>query len=151
MKKINKKGFTLVELLAVVVILGVLLMIAVPSVTNIINSSRDKAFLSQAKLAVENVETSLSMASDSEKPTDSCDIPITSIKLDRGSWDGYEGNVTVQKLPAADSDGKMYSVTINLSDGTRSVTGKTLAGITGVDSSYAAATTPTANSCTFYK
>ena len=151
MKKINKKGFTLVELLAVVVILGVLLMIAVPSVTNIINSSRDKAFLSQAKLAVENVETYLSIASDSDKPADSCDIPITSIKLDRGSWDGYNGKVTVTKLSGANTDGKMYEVTITLSDGTRSVTDKTLKGITGVDATYAAATTPTANSCTFYK
>ena len=52
MKKINKKGFTLVELLAVIVILGVLLLIAVPSVNNIINNSRKKAFLSQVKLAV---------------------------------------------------------------------------------------------------
>ena len=36
----NKKGFTLVELLAVIVILGVLLMIAVPAVQNVIKKAK---------------------------------------------------------------------------------------------------------------
>lgn len=45
----NKKGFTLVELLAVIVILAVILLIAVPSVSRLISSSRDNAYVLTAK------------------------------------------------------------------------------------------------------
>ena len=38
----NEKGLTLVELLAVIVILGIIAAIAVPSIGNIIDNSRDK-------------------------------------------------------------------------------------------------------------
>ena len=41
----NNEGFTLVEILAVIVILGVLMIIAIPSVTEYISGSRDNSFL----------------------------------------------------------------------------------------------------------
>lgn len=40
----NKKGFTLIEMIAVIVIIGVLLLIAIPSVSSIIFSSRDNGY-----------------------------------------------------------------------------------------------------------
>lgn len=55
MKK-NKKGFTLVELLAVIVILGVLLIIAVPAVTRLISSSRQGAADDQALMVLKSLE-----------------------------------------------------------------------------------------------
>ena len=43
------RGFTLVELLAVIVILAVILVIAVPKVSEVINSSKKASFESSAK------------------------------------------------------------------------------------------------------
>jgi len=44
----NEKGLSLVELLAVIVILGIVAAIAVPAIGNIINNSRDKGEISDA-------------------------------------------------------------------------------------------------------
>lgn len=49
----NKKGFTLVELLAVIVILGVLLMIAVPAIQNVIKKTKNNATQKQAELFID--------------------------------------------------------------------------------------------------
>lgn len=106
MKKINKKGFTLVELLAVIVILGVLLLIAVPSVNNIITNSRKKAFLSQVKLAVENVQTTASIEKESISGT--CYIKISDIDLDRGVWSNNTGYIEVKKTTSGDLEIKPY-------------------------------------------
>jgi len=46
MKKLNKKGFTLVELLAVIVLLGIVAVAAITSVTSLINSNKKKTFVS---------------------------------------------------------------------------------------------------------
>ena len=49
----NKKEFTLVELLAVIVILGVLLIIAVPAVQNVIKKTKNNATQKQAELFID--------------------------------------------------------------------------------------------------
>lgn len=43
----NKKGFTLVELLAAIVILGLLTLITVPAVTKIVKDNKNDLYLSQ--------------------------------------------------------------------------------------------------------
>ena len=43
MKRLNRKGFTLVELLAVIIILAIVVGITIPAVLNTINSSRKQA------------------------------------------------------------------------------------------------------------
>ena len=55
MKKRN--GFTLVELLAVIVILAIILVIAVPSIMNTIDDAKKGSFESSAKLIAANAET----------------------------------------------------------------------------------------------
>ena len=46
----NKKGFTLVELLAVIVILGVILLIAVPKIISTIDNAKLSTLESTAKM-----------------------------------------------------------------------------------------------------
>ena len=52
MKELNKRGFTLVELLVVIVILGVIMSIAIPSITSSIERSKDKQKTQIIKLIV---------------------------------------------------------------------------------------------------
>lgn len=55
MKK-NNKGFTLVELLAVIVILAIIMVIAVMSINEVINASRAKAFNETMNVIVANAK-----------------------------------------------------------------------------------------------
>jgi len=52
----DKKGFTLVELLAVIVILAIILVIAVPQIIKTIDESRNGALISSAKLIAASAE-----------------------------------------------------------------------------------------------
>ena len=52
----NKNGFTLMEMLAVVIILGVILVIAIPSVNNLINKNRTKMYQTHMSLVEEKTK-----------------------------------------------------------------------------------------------
>ena len=45
----NKKGFTLVELIAVVVIIGIIAVIATPNIVNMIDNGKKDQFIADAK------------------------------------------------------------------------------------------------------
>lgn len=55
--KINKKGFTLVELLAVIIVLAIIMMIAVQSALPLVTQARTGAFASTGNILMNTVET----------------------------------------------------------------------------------------------
>ena len=59
----NKKGFTLVELLAVITLLAILSGLAIPNVISSINNSRKNSFLLDAKRMVSKAEGLISSSS----------------------------------------------------------------------------------------
>lgn len=52
----NNKGFTLVETIAVIIILGVVLSIAVPSITNVVKSTNKNRMVSDAETFISEVK-----------------------------------------------------------------------------------------------
>jgi prepilin-type N-terminal cleavage/methylation domain-containing protein len=53
---VKKNAFTLIELVAVIVIIGIILAIAVPSITGVISNSTKAAFVSDAKLLLKAID-----------------------------------------------------------------------------------------------
>ena len=45
----NKKGFTLIEIIAVVIIIGIIALIAIPSVSSYINNTRNTTYKAHEK------------------------------------------------------------------------------------------------------
>lgn len=75
----NEKGYTLIELLAVVVILGIISAIAVVGIGQLINQSRERAFVSQALHLKE--AANLFITSERVKNPDSLPTFVTYEKL----------------------------------------------------------------------
>lgn len=96
----NIKGFTLVEVLATIVILSILLLIAVPSVTKLQEASNIKQIESDAKIFVELVrqkiesDTSINIAVG-----DSKDFRLNDIDKTKLSSSAY---LTSSKVTASD-------------------------------------------------
>lgn len=88
-----KKGFTLVELLVVIVIIGMLSLIAYPSIINIVKDSREEAYKIQKKViekaarewAIEH-PTELS---DIKENGNKCDCQKKSLSISKLGDDGY--------------------------------------------------------------
>lgn len=111
----NKKAFTLVELLASLVILGVLMLVAVPTVTSLINDNRAETYLEDAKRFVSNVEYSLKTNTNINLPTKNNCIIISLEYLESpdfdnspsgGEYDAKKSFVVVKNI----NDSYEYSV-----------------------------------------
>ena len=83
----NKKGFTLVELLAAFSILGVLMMIAIPAVTTMIEKNRSKIYITDAEKLISLAEYNLkAKSSQIQLPPRGQGIVLTLKYLDNGDF-----------------------------------------------------------------
>ena len=111
-----KKGFTLVELLGVIVILGLIAMIAIPTINSAINSSREKAYDEQINTIVESARTYMSKNSlklPDQTNGNSCSISVATLKsaglLDSDDIENpmYKKNSTEEKKKFENFNGKV--------------------------------------------
>lgn len=91
----NQKGFTLVELLAVIVILGIILAIAIPAIGNVINKSENDAHAANVKL----FENAARLAHVSDLEVDSA---VQGYKLSTLEINGYLEEIPVN--PKTDTE-----------------------------------------------
>ena len=119
MKK--KNGFTLVELLAVIVILAIILVIAVPQIMDTIDSARKGSMESTVKMIAAAAEREYTVRETLGQSTENIACAdVATLTADYGActitWGG-EGNRTAQVSFAAAASGKFEGYTCT--NGTR--------------------------------
>lgn len=92
MKKINNKGFTLVELLGVFAILSVIMLVAIPNVMGILDKNKKNTYIQNAKQMIALAEYKLRSDSNITKPSTNKTVIITLGYLDNSELEtGPEG------------------------------------------------------------
>ena len=84
----KKNGFTLVELLAVIVILAIILVIAVPKITDTIDNARKGSFESSIKMVAAQAETQKTVADTLEGVTFDSGTAESKVTCTGKSWTG---------------------------------------------------------------
>ncbi len=115
----NKKGFTLVELLAVIVVLAAVMLMAVNSVLPLIGEARTGAFASSANQTIDSVSTVIL----TDELRGSSNVQCYSIRYlvengylskiesaNEAKTAGYDGIVVVDKGSATSSSSYKYSI-----------------------------------------
>jgi type IV pilus assembly protein PilA len=107
MKK--KNGFTLVELLAVIVVLALLMVIAIPAVLDVMNQARRSTFIEMATKVITNTMTQYTY--DAHATIAGAGVYVYDITQDLGSIStgSYQGYVVVD---ATDVDNPRYILTM---------------------------------------
>lgn len=107
MRRSNKKGFTLVELVVVIAIIGVLAAILIPTMMNYIKKARLKTANSNAKLVFTSAKSAATMAvSDGEgSETFFTKWKVTELKT-KVTGNGYSAKVCHAVADALKDDGE---------------------------------------------
>ena len=114
----NNKGFTMIELLAAIVILSILIGISIPIVAALLDNSRSKMYINDAKKLIAQADYKLrSSSSFIEKPDDGDCIIMTMAYLDTSEFDSSPNGGAYEKdssfVVIKNNDGIMeYSVSV---------------------------------------
>ena len=130
-KKLNKKGFTLAELLVVVAIIGVLVAISIPIFTAQLEKARDAVSVANLRTAYAEAQTLVLIGNNGEK-SDKATLTIDTTKADAyysvavegvdlvgtkdsDNWSGLAAELpfTTQLGAETGKDGKNKTVTFN--------------------------------------
>lgn len=95
----KKNGFTLVELLAVIVVLALIMVLAIPSVLDVMGQARKKSFVLYLQQAVIDVQTQFTYDSN-EGPIKGSGWYVYDLETDlnKTSTGGYKGFVVVNAV-----------------------------------------------------
>ena len=120
----NKKGFTLVELIAVIAIIAIIATLAIPNMISMLNRSKNEKFITDAKQIIakakyyyKNHRTEIS---DGEEVTLSTLINVQGLKLESSPYgENYDADASKVII---DTDDLKFS--IYLTDGTYCINNK---------------------------
>ena len=113
----KKRGFTLVELLAVIVVIGVILVIVVPRVLKNIDEEKKSAFISSAKALIRKVEYDYMDNEDfdyvSLKTFNINDISMSNYDIDNSTIKMKDGDIYIKLIGKEKFEGYKCIGTIN--------------------------------------
>lgn len=147
----NKKGFTLVELLAVIAILAILVIIALPNVLSMFNDSKKNSFMTevrevfstaQKQFMADAVTGAANGLTYSNNLTTACDPATGKLEMQGRAVDGGSLSYSI----TLNSDGTVASM--NVSDGTFSYSGTPTDASEIISDSIKTGDTYTAATCT---
>jgi len=98
-----KKGFTLIELLAIIVILAIIALITTPIILNVIQSSKEKAFIDTGYNLVSAAKNYQAVQNAKNKDTELTVDYTNNINIDKLSM---KGNLPDSGILTIDEDGK---------------------------------------------
>lgn len=115
----DKKGFTLVELLAVIVVLAIVMGLAAVAITSVLNNTRKSAFVTDAKSFIDGARDlvnadGLNSGSSGGNYAPSCTngtggtkyIPVNAVRLESGGTKSPYGNDYLKGTGTAAVDAK---------------------------------------------
>lgn len=115
----NNKGFTLVEVLAMLLVLGIIVGITIPNITGILGSQKENILIEDAKKLINDAETQMTINSKIKKPVNSSQCVIFTLDYLDKNEDVVKGNDNAvysrtMSVVVVSKHGKQYDYKVRL-------------------------------------